>query len=423
MLERLAQRGGHDVAAGLADRHPLAEALDAVRGGDDLTGAIVMGVGDDVHGGDQANVAAVRGLYVHVPYCAARCGYCDFNTYVAPASEREGFAALAAQEIALAVAAWPGALDTVFFGGGTPTLLPPADLAAILGAAREHFGLAAGDEVTTEANPDSVDAGDLVALREAGFTRVSFGMQSAVESVLAVLDRRHTPGRPAAAAAEARAAGFEHVSLDLIYGTPGETDDDWRASLDAVVAAAPDHASAYPLVVERGTALHARVRRGQLPEPDPDAQARRYAMADAAFGAAGLSWYELFNWSRPGAECRHNLGYWRGGDWWGIGPGAHGHVAGTRWWNVRRPAEYARRLAAGELPEGGREELAPGQRRLERVMLELRLREGLDLSAAGSPEAAPALAADGLIDVAGGRAVLTPTGRQVADRVTVALAG
>ncbi|MFL5846091.1 MAG: radical SAM family heme chaperone HemW [Solirubrobacteraceae bacterium] len=362
----------------------------------------------------------MRGLYVHVPYCAARCGYCDFNTYVAPAGEREGFAALAATEIALAARAWPGPLDTVFFGGGTPTLLPPEDLAAILRAAQEHFGLATGAEITTEANPDSVDALALATLREAGFTRVSFGMQSAVSHVLATLDRRHTPGRPAEAVQEARAAGFEHVSLDLIYGTPGESDTDWQASLDAVVAAAPDHASAYPLVVERGTKLHARVRRGELPQPDPDAQARRHQMADAAFSGAGLRWYELFNWSAPGAECRHNLGYWRGGNWWGIGPGAHGHIDGVRWWNVKRPAGYAALLGEGRLPEAGRETLDPAQRRMEQVMLGLRLREGLAVE--GLP-AIGELRTAGLIDVAGDRLVLTALGRASADRVTLALTG
>ena len=380
----------------------------------------MLGVGDQVHGGPQANVVAVRGVYVHVPYCAARCGYCDFNTYVAPAAERAGFAALAAAEVAQAARTFAGPVDTVFFGGGTPTLLPPADLAAILSAIATHLGLAPGAEVTTEANPDSVDERDLAALRAAGFTRVSFGMQSDVAHVLATLDRRHTPGRAVAAAREARRAGFEHVSLDLIYGTPGESDDDWRRSLDAVLTAAPDHASAYPLVVERGTALHARVRRGQLPEPDPDAQARRYALADAAFAGAGLRWYELFNWSRPGAECRHNLGYWRSGDWWGIGPGAHSHVGGVRWSNVRRPAEYARLVAAGVAPEAGREVLDDAARRIERVMLGLRLAEGLALDAGDHPAAAAALAARGLLDpgaLAAGRAVLTPRGRTLADVV------
>lgn len=362
----------------------------------------------------------MRGLYVHVPWCASRCGYCDFVTYVAPAGERAGYAELLAGEIALAAAAWPGEVDTVFVGGGTPTLLPVAELAAILRAVDQRFGLAPGAEVTVEANPDSLDAAALAALREAGFTRISLGMQSAVARVLAVLERSHTPGRAVAAAAEARAAGFDHVSLDLIFGTPGESDADWQASLDAVAAAPVDHASAYPLEVKPGTALAARVRRGELPPPDPDVQSRRHAMAEATFAAAGLRWYELANWARTGGECRHNLGYWRGDEWWGIGPGAHGHTAGTRWWNVRRPADHARLVAAGRLPRAGRETLDAGARRLEEVMLGLRLREGLVL--AGEPAAAR-LEAEGLIAVAAGRATLTARGREQADRVTLALAG
>ena len=366
----------------------------------------------------------MSGVYVHVPYCASRCGYCDFNTYVAPASEREGFAALAILEVAHAARVLEGPLDTVFFGGGTPTLLPPGDLIAILRAIDRTIGLAPNAEITTEANPDSVDAAALTALREAGFTRISFGMQSAVPGVLATLDRHHTAGRAAAAASEARAAGFAHVSLDLIYGTPGETDADWQTSLDAVVAAAPDHASAYPLTVERGTKLHARVRRGELPAPDPDVQARRYAMADRDFAAAGLRWYELFNWARAGSECRHNLGYWRSADWWGIGPGAHSHVAGTRWWNVRRPADYARRLQAGESPQAGREKLAPAQVRLERTMLEIRLAAGLDPTLAGDLAAMTRLREEGLLERTGeGRHVLTADGRRAADRVVTVLTG
>ena len=361
----------------------------------------------------------MRGIYVHVPYCASRCGYCDFNTYVAPEAERAGFAALAVLEVAQAAEAWPGPVETVFFGGGTPTMLAPEDLAAILDGVRERFGLVPGAEVTVEANPESVDARALATLRKAGFTRVSFGMQSAADHVLATLDRRHTPGRAAAAVTDARAAGFAHVSLDLIYGTPGESDADWQASLDAVVAAQPDHASAYPLVVERGTKLHARVRRGELPEPDAEAQARRYAMADEAFSGAGLRWYELYNWSLRGSECRHNLGYWRGGDWWGIGPGAHGHVDGVRWWNVRRPQEYAARLRDGRSPEAGREHLDDSARALERVMLGVRLREGLELTC----DAVPALSAEGLLAVDGSRIALTLEGRRAADRVVLALAG
>src|SRR3954447_2960356 len=346
----------------------------------------------------ETNVVRVAGVYVHVPYCTSRCGYCDFNTYVAPAGERAGFAALAVAEVGMAARSLPGPVDTVFFGGGTPTLLPAADLVAILRAIDEDLGLAPGAEITTEANPETVSPQMLAALRAGGFTRISLGMQSAAPHVLAALDRVHTPGRAVAAAREARAAGFEHVSLDLIYGTPGESDDDWRRSLDAALGAEPDHVSAYALTVERGTALHARVRRGEVPAPDDDVLADRYAIADEVLEAAGLRWYEISNWARGGRvehQCRHNLGYWHGDDWWGIGPGAHSHVGGQRWSNVRRPAEYAARVVAGESPAAGRERLDGATRDFERVMLGVRLAEGFEPSGAH----AMALAADGLLAI------------------------
>src|SRR5271157_4742914 len=304
------------------------------------------------------------GIYVHVPFCTTRCGYCDFNTYTA-AELSAGSAATSPgsypdQAIAeprfarqvLADTDMP--VSTVFFGGGTPTLLPPAALGGILQAIDAEFGLAPGAEITTEANPESVDQASLSELRAQGLTRISFGMQSAVPAVLAVLDRVHQPGRPARCAAWARAAGFEHVSLDLIHGTPGETGADWRRSLDAAVAARPDHLSAYALTVEAGTRLAARVRRGELAAPDDDVLADRYLAADEVLTAAGYGWYEISNWavSRP-ARCAHNMLYWTGGDWWGIGPGAHSHVGGTRWWNVRHPAAYGARIAAGNSPGAG----------------------------------------------------------------------
>src|SRR5436309_653872 len=327
------------------------------------------------------------GVYVHVPFCASRCGYCDFNTYTAAdlggGASRDGYAAVAIAEIALArrvLGDGAPPVSTVFLGGGTPTLLPPDDLAAILQAVEDAFGLEPGAEVTTEANPESVDPRSLAALREAGFTRISLGMQSVVDHVLAVLDRQHTPGRPAAAAAEARAAGFEHVSLDLIYGAPGEQAEDWERSLAAALAAEPDHMSAYALIVEPGTRMHARVRRGELPAPDDDTMADRYEAADAVLGGAGLGWYEISNWAASeNARCRHNLGYWRGANWWGVGPGAHSHVGGVRWWNVRHPSPYADAVRQGRSPAGGRESLTPEQRDVERVMLELRTREGIAL--------------------------------------------
>ena len=370
------------------------------------------------------------GLYVHVPFCATRCGYCDFNTYTSdelgPGASRAEYAGTAIAELRAAAQVLgpePPTVSTVFVGGGTPTLLPAEDLAAVLAAIRDLFPVAPDVEVTTEANPESVSPASLALLRAAGFTRISLGMQSAAEHVLALLDRRHTPGRAAQAAAEARAAGFEHVNLDLIYGTPGETDEDWATSLEAVLAAPVDHVSAYALIVEEGTRLARRIGRGELPVPDDDVLADRYVQADTTLRAAGFDWYEVSNWARsPSARCRHNELYWADGHWWGIGPGAHSHVGGVRWWNVKHPAAYADRLARGESPAADREVLTDADRALETVMLGLRLREGLPLerlSPAGRLRAADAVAR-GLLDVAaheGGRAVLTDRGRLLADAV------
>jgi putative oxygen-independent coproporphyrinogen III oxidase len=370
------------------------------------------------------------GLYVHVPFCATRCGYCDFNTYTATelgggGSQRE-YAETAVREVRLArrvLGAADVPVSTVFFGGGTPTLLPAAELALILRAVADEFGLAADAEVTTEANPESVDPAYLAALREAGFTRLSFGMQSARAHVLRVLDRAHTPGRPAQCVTWARAAGFTHVNLDLIYGSPGESDADWLASLEAAVAAGPDHVSAYALIVEDGTRLAAAVRRGELPRTDDDVLADRYLMAERVLGDAGFEWYEVSNWARSAAgRCRHNLLYWRDGDWWGIGPGAHSHVGGVRWWNVKHPVSYAARLGAGQTPAHAREVLAEPERRVERIMLRLRLAEGhplAELSEAGLAGAKRAVG-DGLLvreAYDAGRAALTLRGRLLADAV------
>jgi oxygen-independent coproporphyrinogen-3 oxidase len=356
------------------------------------------------------------GLYLHVPFCLTRCGYCDFNTYTDLGGLQATYADAAVAEVHLARQVL-GDVDlpvqTVFVGGGTPTLLPSADLVEVLRAVDDCFGLAPGAEVTTEANPDSVDPASLAALREGGFTRVSFGMQSAVEHVLAVLDRTHTPGRPQTAVREAYGAGFEQVSLDLIYGTPGESDDDWRRSLDAARDAGPTHVSAYALIVEEGTRLGRRVARGELPAPDDDVLADRYLMAEEALD---LPWYEVSNWGEP---CRHNLAYWRGHDWWGVGPGSHSHVGGVRWWNGKHPAAYAAALAAGRSPAAGREVLDDEDRRVERVLLELRLREGLplDVLRPDGLAAAHRHAADGLLVLDRDRAVLTLRGRLLADAV------
>ncbi|GAB2953630.1 radical SAM family heme chaperone HemW [Micromonospora polyrhachis] len=371
------------------------------------------------------------GVYVHVPFCASRCGYCDFNTYTASelggGASRDGYADSVLAELALARRVLadqpPRRVDTVFVGGGTPTLLPADDLARILDGIDRTWGLAADVEVTTEANPESVTPESLKTLRAAGYTRISLGMQSAAAGVLAVLDRRHTAGRATAAVAEARDAGFDHVNLDLIYGTPGESAEDFAASLAEVTAAGVDHVSAYALIVEDGTRLAARMRRGELPYPSDDVAADRYLAAEAALTAAGFSWYEVSNWARtPAARCRHNLLYWTGADWWGLGPGAHSHVGGVRWWNVKHPTTYAARLAEGRSPGHGRETLTLADQRMEDVMLRLRLATGLPLDTlddAGRAAATRALA-NGLLQepaYAAGRAVLTLRGRLLADAV------
>ncbi|TLM86387.1 coproporphyrinogen III oxidase [Pseudarthrobacter sp. NamE2] len=372
------------------------------------------------------------GLYVHIPFCAVRCGYCDFNTYTATelggGASQDAYARTAESEVAFAAKALAASgvparkLSTVFFGGGTPTLLPAADLALILRAAIDEWGIEDGVEVTTEANPDSVTPESLAVLKEAGFTRVSFGMQSAVPHVLKVLDRTHTPSRVPQVVQWAREAGLA-VSLDLIYGTPGESLDDWRYSLETALSYRPDHISAYALIVEEGTKLAAQMRRGMVPKIDDDDHADKYELADQLITEAGLGWYEVSNWARtPDQACRHNLAYWRGDDWWGIGPGAHSHVGGVRWWNVKHPTAYAGRLAQGQSPAAGRETLDAETRNVERIMLEARLRTGLDasaLSAAGRHEIA-GLIADGLVDPVAafrGNLVLTLKGRLLADAV------
>jgi putative oxygen-independent coproporphyrinogen III oxidase len=373
-------------------------------------------------------VSTPLGIYIHVPFCAVRCGYCDFNTYVPDGpGQQDRFVEAALLELRLAAARLDGrAASTVFFGGGTPTLLGPRELVRLLDAVAATVGLEAGAEVTTEANPESVDLEAFRVLLDGGFTRVSLGMQSSAPHVLRALDRVHTPGRAVAAAAEAREAGFDHVSLDLIYGTDGESDADWELSVRDALSAGPDHVSAYALTVEPGTALAAAIRRGGARAPDDGDQARRYLLADTVLADAGLQWYEISNWAAgEEARCHHNLGYWRSCDWWGIGPGAHSHVDGVRWWNLRRPGDYSARLLRGESPAAGREVLSDEQRALEAVMLGLRVREGLAVAALSS---AGRLAVDeqiarGHVTVAGARIRLTRHGRLFADAVIRALSG
>ncbi|WP_427868752.1 radical SAM family heme chaperone HemW [Leucobacter luti] len=371
------------------------------------------------------------GVYVHVPYCRVRCGYCDFNTYTASelgGTRREDFAGQVRRELALGAGVMRAAglperpVSTVFFGGGTPTLLPASDLASMLAGIRENWGIAEGAEVTTEANPDSVDAYDLRVLADAGFTRVSFGMQSAVPHVLRTLDRTHAPERVPLVVEWARDAGLQ-VSLDLIYGTPGESLADWERSVDAVLENAPDHVSAYALIVETGTKLAAQIRRGEVAEPDEDLHAEMYELVDDRLAAAGYEWYEISNWSRSReTRSRHNLSYWTGEDWWGAGPGAHSHVGGVRWWNVKHPGAYAQRMAAGVSPAHARETLGAETRREERILLETRIADGLpaDVLSPEQRRGVPQLIADGLVDgraAIGGRIVPTRRGRLLADTV------
>jgi putative oxygen-independent coproporphyrinogen III oxidase len=376
------------------------------------------------------------GVYVHIPFCQTRCGYCDFNTYTAtelgPGVSRGSYADTLLHEVRLAGEVLTGAdaiggrippVETIFFGGGTPTLLPAEHLGLIIREIQAQFGLADDIEITTEANPETVTTAYFGKLREAGFTRVSIGMQSAVPKVLEVLDRQHRPGRPEQAVAEARAAGFEHVNLDLIYGSPGETDADWQTSLDAAVAAGADHISAYALVVEEGTALARQVAQGVLPAPDDDVLADRYVQADETLQAAGYDWYEVSNWATgDAARCRHNELYWSDANWWGLGPGAHSHVSGVRWWNVKHPVRYAALVEAGDSPAAAREVLDDTAKHTERVMLAVRTRDGLALS--DLPEhrraAAVKLATYGLVEhpaIGEGRIVLTQRGRLLADAV------
>jgi putative oxygen-independent coproporphyrinogen III oxidase len=366
--------------------------------------------------------------YVHVPFCTTRCGYCDFNTYTA--SELGGvsqtqYVGAILTEIKLARDVVPHAppLASIFFGGGTPTLLPADDQSLVVRALIESFGAQDDCEVTTEANPESVTQDQLEVLRASGVNRISFGMQSSVEQVLRTLDRTHRPESVAQAVTAARAAGFDNISLDLIYGTPGESVADWQASLSSVLELEPDHVSAYALIVEPGTALARRIARGELVPVDDDDQAEKYEMTDEALSTAGYEWYEVSNWARgASARSRHNLAYWHSEHWWGFGPGAHSHIGGVRWWNVKHPRAYAERMASGRSPAHAREVLGDDDRWLERVLLEARLHEGIDIELIGEAgrTVASALLTEALVEesqLKSGRVVLTLKGRLLADHV------
>lgn len=370
--------------------------------------------------------------YIHVPFCAVRCGYCDFNTYtnaeLGGGGSQAEYADNAMVEMDLTLAADRAAgyeyeeISTVFFGGGTPTLLPADDLVRMLDHLRSLVPLADDAEVTTEANPDSVTRASLSRLADGGITRVSIGMQSAIPSVLATLDRTHDPDRVPQVVQWAKDAGLQ-VSLDLIYGTPGETVADVETSVRAALACEVDHLSAYSLIIEGNTAMARQLRRGEIEAPDPDDMADKYELVDDLTREAGLTWYEVSNFARtPEHRSRHNLAYWKGGDWWGIGPGAHRHRDGLRSWNVKHPSRYARMLASGELPVADSEQVAAEDRLVERIMLELRIADGLAVDVV--PEQNRSMLEvhrdRGHLDpdaLAAGRAVLTREGRLLADAV------
>ena len=370
-------------------------------------------------------------FYVHIPYCARRCGYCDFNTYTpSELSISSDLSGVSRDYIDLLIAEINSArkiskadlVPTIFFGGGTPTLMEPADLGRVVTAIKNNFDLAPNAEITTEANPDTVTPAKLAELREAGINRISFGMQSAVPHVLAALDRTHNPANVARSVNDARSAGFDEVSVDLIYGTPGESMSDWQESIDVALSLPISHISAYALIVEQGTKLGAQVKRGEVVMPDDDETADKYVLADAKFGAAGLNWYELSNWSKAGSESRHNLAYWNGDNWWGAGPGAHSHIDGRRWWNVKHPTAYKEKISSGQSPMHEEEVLNDEQKNSERMMLEIRLAKGIDAKTLDSGQLAILesfknqghLLADSW---AAGRIVLSTSGRLIADRI------
>ncbi|MCX6450307.1 MAG: radical SAM family heme chaperone HemW [Actinobacteria bacterium] len=371
-------------------------------------------------------------FYVHIPYCVKRCGYCDFNTYT-PSELREGgdiksvsngYIDQLLKEIGMATKVAPpnSPVPTIFFGGGTPTLMEPADLGLVLMEISNEFGFAKDIEITIEANPDTVTKEKLAALRAVGMNRISFGMQSAAPHVLAVLDRTHNPENVIKATNWAREVGFDEVSVDLIYGAPTETIQDWQATLNAALELPITHISAYALIVEAGTKLANQVKRGEVIIPDDDQTADKYMLADESFSKAGFDWYELSNWSKPGSQAKHNLAYWKNANWWGLGPGAHSHINGMRFWNVKHPTAYKERIENELAPVQDSETLTQEQKENERIMLEIRLREGIALDSLGQAQIDRLknyLSSDHLDATAwqGGRVVLTLTGRLIADRI------
>lgn len=370
-------------------------------------------------------------FYVHIPYCVKRCGYCDFNTYT-PAELQistgltqisNSYIDLLIKEIDLAKTQVGSAnVPTIFFGGGTPSLMEPADIARVINAIDKNFGLTNDCEVTLETNPDTVDKDKLAAFRAVGVNRISLGMQSAVAHVLKTLDRTHNPDNLPQATNWAREVGFKDISVDLIYGTPGESLSDWQKSIDAALALPINHISAYALIVEEGTKLANAIKRGEIENVDDDLTAEKYLLADEAFSKAGFTWYELSNWSKDSGESKHNAAYWLNKNWWGAGPGAHSHIDGKRWWNVKHPNLYREKLQESHSPVLDSEVLDSIQIESERLMLSIRLPEGIakdSLSVDQIKSLNPYLES-GALNAAkwdAGSVSLTLSGRLIADRI------
>lgn len=361
-------------------------------------------------------------FYVHIPYCVKRCGYCDFNTYtpnelkVGQTLEgvSQGFIDSLIAEVTFAARTNTTTIPTIFFGGGTPSLMPARDLGRVIDLLKQRWEFAPNIEITIECNPDTLTLQSLKDYREIGINRISMGMQSANTQVLKVLDRTHNPENVAKSVESARKAGFENISLDLIYGTPGETLEQWQATVDTALAYGIDHLSAYALIVEPGTKLAAQIKRGEISKPDDDLMASMYLAVDDAANNAGLQWYELSNWGRP---AEHNLVYWRNQNWWGLGPGAHSHLDGVRWWNVKHPSKYQDQLANFESPMQERETLTIEQKRDERFMLQIRLREGLSITELNPSQLKLLEEYGSEVEIVDGRMVLTAKGRLIADRI------
>jgi putative oxygen-independent coproporphyrinogen III oxidase len=367
--------------------------------------------------------AVHAGLYIHIPFCLTRCGYCDFNTYAGLGHLAGSYVEGVTLEAALAGPGWEGErFDSVFFGGGTPTILPPGQMVRLLDECARVFDLLPDAEITSEANPDTVDEPFLAALLDAGVTRLSMGVQSFDTAVLEALERAHSPESARAAFTAARRAGYGNVNLDLIYGAHGETVESWQRTVEEAARLEPEHLSCYALTIEPATPLGRKVAAGLLPVPDPDLQAEMYDLACRTLRDAGYEHYEISNWSRPGKRCRHNLGYWEGRPYLGLGAGAHSYRDGHRWWNVRPPLQYLENVSAGRLPRGGEEWLSPEDRRLEQLLLALRTTSGVPLADV-EPSRADEVVQAGLAERDGARLRPTEPGLLMANEVVLSLLG